>query len=414
MFMPGRNLCLFLVASAWAISSSACRADALTIDENLQARHLPFGTILDPIFASPSSDTVTGYTRCGDSAIWTGHYLAAESYRYKVTGEPEALANAEKALAGIQSLVDVTGTDLLARCLVPMSSPYATGITQEEAANGIHVSGQHYWIGNTSRDEYSGVFFGLSVAYEMLSQPDIRSAIQSLVTRLLNFLISHAWTVVMPDGSISTTFLIRPDEQLSLLQVGRQINPAQFAATYQIFAGNAAFLAIAPVAVDAQDARDSYFKFNLDAINLFDLIRLEANASLLNQYRAAYNFYRTTTEAHMNAHFNMIDRALNGPNANRDAQTVLYLQQWLERPRRDVYVNLEGQFPSCVSSDQSCAPLPVPLRVTTDFLWQRSPFQLVGGGSGTIEGAGIDYLLPYWMARCYGVIQDERRIPKRR
>jgi hypothetical protein len=43
-------------------------------------------------------------------------------------------------------------------------------------------------------------------------------------------------------------------------------------------------------------------------------------------------------------------------------------------------------------------------RPTTDFLWQRNPFLLVGGGAGTIENAGIDYILPYWMARYYGTI----------
>ena len=43
-------------------------------------------------------------------------------------------------------------------------------------------------------------------------------------------------------------------------------------------------------------------------------------------------------------------------------------------------------------------------RVNTDFLWQRSPFQLRGGGAGTIETAAIDYILPYWMARWYGVL----------
>jgi uncharacterized protein (TIGR03437 family) len=32
------------------------------------------------------------------------------------------------------------------------------------------------------------------------------------------------------------------------------------------------------------------------------------------------------------------------------------------------------------------------------------PFQLKGGGSGIIENAGVDYILPYWMARYYGVI----------
>jgi hypothetical protein len=47
--------------------------------------------------------------------------------------------------------------------------------------------------------------------------------------------------------------------------------------------------------------------------------------------------------------------------------------------------------------------IPVDQRVTTDFLWQRSPFQLFGGGGGFIENPGIDFILPYWMARFYGV-----------
>ena len=404
--MNAHNSCLAAAAALVSALSSGCQTDALAIDANIQARHVPFGTILDPIFASPASNDVVGYTRCGDSAIWTGHYLAAESIRYKLTADPLALANAQRALAGIQSLVDVTGTNLLARCIVPMNSPYAAGITQEESHNGIHVSAQNYWIGNTSRDQYCGVFFGLSMAYDMLDQANARQIIQSLVTRLLDFLVSNAWTVVMPDGTPSTTFLQRPDEQLSLLQVGRQVNPTAFAPLYQNTASLGSVLAIAPVALESQDDRGSYFKFNLDAINLFDLIRLESSSSLRASYRTAYGFYRDATRNHRNAHFNMIDRALNGPDSNRDAQTAAFLNQWLQRPRRDIFVDLRGQFPSCVSSDQSCDPIPVNLRVPTDFLWQRSPFQLIGGGSGLIDGAGIDYILPYWMARFYAVVKN--------
>jgi len=286
---------------------------------------------------------------------------------------------------------------------MPFGTIHAAGITHEEAANGIHNSGQNYWIGNTSRDQYIGIFFGLSVAYELLGQADMQTTIQSLVTRMLDFLISRAWTVLMPNLTPSTTFSIRPDEQLGMLQVGRQVNPSQFAPIYKKFAVASAALAIAPVALESQDDRDSYFKFNLDAINLFDLVRLENDPGLNAAYRSAYGLFRDATKSHLNAHFNMIDRALNGPDSNRDAQTVLFLYQWLERPSRDVYVDLTGQFPTCGSADQSCNPIPVDLRVTNDFLWQRSPFQLTGGGSGLIETAGIDYILPYWMARYYGV-----------
>src|ERR1019366_9757217 len=49
----------------WASASRASETDALSISANIQARHMPFGTLLDPIFASPTSDQIIGYTRCG-------------------------------------------------------------------------------------------------------------------------------------------------------------------------------------------------------------------------------------------------------------------------------------------------------------------------------------------------------------
>lgn len=35
-------------------------SDALAISANIQAVHMPYGTILDPIYASPTSDQIVG------------------------------------------------------------------------------------------------------------------------------------------------------------------------------------------------------------------------------------------------------------------------------------------------------------------------------------------------------------------
>src|ERR1035441_4432574 len=98
----------------------------------------------------------------------------------------------------------------------------------------------------------------------------------------------------------------------------------------------------------------------------------------------------------------MIDRALRGPDAARDAETRVLLDQWLERPKRDFYVDVSSKVAGCGS--ESCLPVPAPLRPPATFLPEVDPFQLKGGGSGIIENAGADYILPYWMARYYGVI----------
>jgi hypothetical protein len=390
----------------------ASEHDALAISQNIQSLHMPYGTILNPVFASgdpasPEYTQIVGYARAGDSAIWTGHYLAAEAFRYHVTRSPEALDNAWRALLGIRSLLDVTGSDILARCLVPVDSPYADVILQHEAGHGIYmgsVDGQSYfWIGNTSRDQYSGVMFGLGVAFDFIDDGAVRDVVRSIVTRILNYLLRRGWNVVMPNGDISTTFLHRPEQQLSFLQVGRRTNAPRFGLIYALYRIWNAPAVVGPIAFDNIDDHGSYFKFNLNYINLYNLIRLEATASpFLPLYRNAYDMLRQRTEQHGNAHFNMVDRALGGEHAVRDEETRMLLDLWLRRSRRDYTVDLRDRYVAC-DTNRSCTPIPVDERPNTDFLWQRTPFQLFGGGQGTIETPGIDYILSYWMARHYGV-----------
>ena len=390
------------------------QSDADAISSIIRSRHMPYGTLADPGFAtsdetSPDYFTIVTYNRTGDGAIWTGHYLAAESFRFAATGSPDALANARAALNGIQSLVDVTSPaapDLLARSWLPQDSKYLPKIQTDEGHNGLYPStyrGQPvYWIGNTTRDQYSGVFFGLSLAFEHV--PALRNQASSLVTRLLDRLLANGWNVIMPDGSASTTFLGRPDQQLALLQIGRQVNPARYTTIYETFRAANAATAGLPIATECQDPHGSYFKFNLDYINMFSLVRLEERASpFRREYVQIYNTLRGCTRTHKNAHFNMIDRALKGPKSARDSATERFLGQWLTRPRRAFFSDVSDKYAAC-GENRACDVVPVYDRPNTDFLWQRSPFLLYGGGDSTVETAAIDYLLPYWMARYYGVL----------
>lgn len=387
--LAGAAVCL------WGFSAYAGEVDALAISASIQARHLPFGAILDPIYDSATSTQIIGYTRCGDSALWTGAYLAAEAFRYKVTQSTNALNNVKAALAGLKGLADVTGDNRLARCMAPASSPYAAGIQTEEAGNSIHQNPPWIWVDNTSRDEVVGAFFGLGAAYDLVDDATVKSGIGDLATRLLGFVAHHQWS---PNDDLSNTFLLRPEELQMLLQVARHVNPAN---------GISGPFLVPPVnfgvLVDVLD-NSSYFKFNLDFMTFYNLIRLQNNAD----NRAAYQIVRDYSASHQNAFFDVIDRALRGPDPTRDLEMAALLEQWLSRPKRDFGVDLSKTVPVC--GQNACQPIPVPLRVPTDFLWQRSPFQLAGGGSGRVESAGIDYILPYWMGRYFGVIGADNAI----
>jgi hypothetical protein len=69
-----------------------------------------------------------------------------------------------------------------------------------------------------------------------------------------------------------------------------------------------------PVPISVDTASDScYFKFNLDFINLYNLIRLKSSSAKVI-YQSAYSVLRAHTAPHQNAFFNVIDLALSGPN----------------------------------------------------------------------------------------------------
>lgn len=375
----------------WASVGRAGEADALAISGNIQARHMPFSTLLDPIYASSSSDQIIGYTRCGDSALWTGAYLAAESFRYKVTQSSDALQNVKIALAGLKALADVTGDNRLARCMVPADWQYAAGIANEEASNSVRQNPPWIWVDNTSRDQVVGAFFGLGVAFDLVDDPMVKSGVSDLVTRLIGFISRHQWS---PNDDISNTFLVRPEELQMLLQVARHVNPANSVS-------GPFFVPPVDTGVDVDVlSNSSYFKFNLDYMTFYHLVRLQDNGD----NRGAYMTLRNYTAAHQNPFFDAIDRGLRGPDAARDSETRTLLDLWLQRPKRDFYVDVSSRVAVC--GDAACQPVPVPLRPPATFLWEVDPFQLRGGGSGIIENAGVDYILPYWMSRYSGVIND--------
>lgn len=407
MKLPWRSL--ILTGCSLCVRLLAGETEAIEIHEQIRARHMPYSALIDPVYRSADSDEIVSYTRCGDSAIWTGHYLAAEAYRWAVTRSPDARTNAMEALNGIRKLIEASGTDVLARCAVPVDSPYAADLTGEESVHGIRtgvVDGiPHYWVGNTSRDQYSGVFFGLTAAWNLMDDQEVHDWVSMLATRMLDRLLEDNWIVRMPEGEITTTFIGRADQQLSLLKLGRRCNPDRFERAYRALSNLAAPGVSVPILLEIQEPHQSYFKFNLDHINLYNLLTSGDNWWLRLHYTAAFDALRRATQDHQNAFFDMIDTAINGPRADRDERVRANLRAWLERPRRNFWTDLRPEYAAC-GENQACDVVPVAWRTPTDFLWQRSPFQLYGGLFGTIGGAGIDYILPYWMARHHGVITE--------
>jgi hypothetical protein len=270
-------------------------------------------------------------------------------------------------------------------------------------------------------------------------------------------------------GFYSPLFLYVPLARLNLAQIARHV------ATVLGNAGeqrkwNAVWLEelatqgtiLGPSEVqNAYEPDTSYYKFNLEWLTGYNTMRLEPNARVRKLLGAGLAAMDATTGDDINAHFETITYALTGEQS-RLADAVTHLREW-----KAWRANYEGLNQSALNSDRcdvpngltclaradvrvtqplpagdplsvlipdlqsltitpknchepnryarnncrSATPLPVADRVPTDFLWQRSPFQLDADRSALHESQGIDYLLPYWMIRYYTEVVPARNEP---
>jgi len=417
-------LFLFVAAAAHAAVPGPLTEAAYRLETEQAEVHIVRDLLLEVTFTSPESDEVVNYISFGDSPIWTGHYLAAQAYRYSVTGDPQAVENARRVVGGITRLLHVTGEPgRLVRFAVPQGDPLADQWVGGERFEGSYEGVPHYWTGAfISRDQYSGVMFGMALAYDLIDDDALRRQIRSNVRVILDYLMANGWTAKRPDGSIATAWWGSFDQILNYLQIGKRVDPWRYTWTYWGYSRSLSRLVPVPYLIESVDVHGSYFKWNLDHINAFNLIRLERNRRLRGRYVEALNVLRRATGSHQNAHFNrLVMGVVPGSRPALGPATVGYLHDWLERPRR--------YWPVVNSTDPSIAkrtyrpptsqttvtiardPLPIARRPSTDFLWQRSAFQLDGFGDGRnvttgSQAPGVDFTLPYWMGRYYGLIGE--------
>ena len=176
-----------------------------------EANHQPFyGSTVGALFVDDSRTEVQWYFGSGDSCIWTGTYLASQAMRYFVTGDEQAKLNAIRTVQALDGHLHVTGRDgFIARYRGPQDPKVMPGNCGTQENEDCHVieSGLYagdFWTGNTSRDQYTGWFFGMALAYDLVDDEDMRAVIREDVAEVLDELIRTNFKITDVDGKPTT------------------------------------------------------------------------------------------------------------------------------------------------------------------------------------------------------------------
>jgi len=154
---------------------------------------LPAGGVANMYYSDDTLTQRVAVDGIGDSAIWTGTYLMAESLRLMTTGSIDAANSVARLVRTLHLWFHVPGADhpaYLARYAESLDHPPPVVSSYDCANNlGNHCNfvynGEHYnWHGHTSRDQYQGALSGLALAYDASSDESVRELAREVLVEV--------------------------------------------------------------------------------------------------------------------------------------------------------------------------------------------------------------------------------------
>ncbi|NLH50897.1 MAG: hypothetical protein GX444_20160 [Myxococcales bacterium] len=426
------------VAAARADDDPALLAKAQAYDTGVRDRHVPgYGGIVQALYETEDLQTILMYRGQGDSTMWTSTYGASQAFRYAVTGDADAKANAIAAVQTLNDHLRVTQTTgYVGRYVGPVSDP---AFWLDYAGSEILLYGSGLWLGtfylsNSSSDQYDGFFHGLSVIYDLVDDAPTRALIKSMIKEVIDKLRASYWFILNEDG-LPTTAAPQIDgtERIAFALIAAHIlDTEEYWNLYaQVYEEEKPGLPLS--AISFFNKYTEYFANNLRHQNFYTLFTMDPDDERVAYFfRVFMDKVRPWVENTHNVYFDWVyltacqrlDRCRGSQAIMEDG--VAMLGQFTEPPNREIHIDPPAAAVDPISQwlvdFQSTLPdwlgdlldfqlqakeaYPVEYRCRQEYLWQRSPFQMqCAGFLPQHVMPGVDYLMAYWMGRYYDYLE---------
>jgi len=451
-----RDLGYLLELDPTAVTDQDLHDRAAMLEENYQAHHCVNGIVWEARYAEAADQQPSLYETGGDSAIFTGFYLAGAVYRFLTTGRADDLDAVLQAARGLHILTHISGTPgVIARCAFPAAQAALWRYPEkwQERIDGGYVyqsPADIPDIGNppacypvmiyytrATRDQLTGILYGTGVALAGLDPQGYSAEVAGAVQRVKDILqevVRDVWGRLEATGFVimdhegrtgTSAMLVSGLLKVQLLAVYRaaleqregadsaayrridRLYTCAFAGAFCLNDGDASAL------FNRSSLSEGYYAYNLRFARSFTVHLLEQDsrrrdsvADYMEKHVWRY------VQSHSNTHFIFLYVAASG-DASRLDNATRGLRELSLRPLRNWSSPLHGRdcYPPrlvLLYGDVSGFVVPVHLRKPTGyFIWQKDPFETGDGEvntEGLTEAIGLDFILPYWMGRYYGFI----------
>jgi hypothetical protein len=422
---------LLTVATSGALAEDPVlreRADAY--EDWLRTWHIPeYGGMTEVVFTDTTFQEVLFYRAMGDSTMWTATYMAAECYRYAVTGEKDAKQNAIDAFNTLQDHVAVTQTPgYIGRYVGPVDQKFLFDYLGSDILRyGEGPWLGTFWLSNSSSDQHVGWFYGHAILYDLIDDEAIRQQVRSSVRAVFDRLVANNWLIRDENGWPTTAAPnISGGERMAFCVITAHILDEQY--YWDLYQQE--FVDFQPLARITSFSwftkYAEYFAFNLRHQNYYNILRLDPDPD-----RRAFFFelFSEMIRPHVawthNPYFDYIwlhmckKAGIECEDADAIAADALKsVTDFRDPPNNNVHISIPSLPIDPVSTFlvalaqllgvedlidfelQTKEPHEIVNRCPEGFMWQRSPYHRFCVGFFDQEVfPGIDYLLAYWMGR---------------
>jgi hypothetical protein len=390
--------------------------------ERIRARHVRHGLTTDSILQTPG-DLSTSRTRSSDNdGLWTQMYVAAEAFRYKVTGAEDARANARQGFEAVLRLEEITGMPgFHARSFIKVGED----IQPDDGEWRETPDGKWRWKGDTSSDEIVGLYFGYAIYYDLVADEGEKQKIRGVVTRMTDHILNNNYQLIDTDGKRTLWGWWGPDEIwadpdetglralhiLSHLRVGRHItgNPRYDQAYNELISKHRYHLLTRNQKIN-YPGHVNHSDDELAFLSYYPLLNYETDPKLREVYVQSLKRSWLVERPERNPLWNFIYAAGSGSEEfDRDESIRTLREIPMDQISWDVNNSHRLDVPIDILNDRfkrRQALIVLPYDELSISKWNGNPYRLDGGNGGRSEGDGVYFLLPYWMGRYHKLIDN--------
>ncbi len=358
-------------------------------------------------------------------------YLAAESYRYAVTKDPEARREAVNTFQTIRWLEAMTGIkgfparSVWAKHEVGHKAMHGSG----EAAAEWHDTkdGKFEWKGDTSSDEICAHFYAVAVFLELAAQGEEIQQAKTFLSRVAGHLMEHGWRLIDVDGKPTRwgnwdpAYFGKAGEG----NAARGLNSLEilsFIKTAEVLTGDPKFgrgyQELVKLGYPEYTVREKCTFPPGDVLQFLDhlaflcypnLLKYETEPRLRSLYRRSLERGWAIERIEQNPWFNFVYGSLTG-NECEVGPAVAHLREWpldlviysyQNSQRTDLHT--PPGYVAYSGGTRAFSP-----REREPMLWDNWTMKADGGAGGQDVVQPASWLLAYWLGRYEGFIEAPR------